>query len=119
MRGFCGECYVEKNDEIMTIVEIEGTSKTTKNSKRKQTKITSLFGSSSSVVKKRRDKDVTSGIKLNEKYGEKVSSSSTIEMSRHSDDNLTKKIVEDSIVDNPDQIDETDTVVSKNAAEED
>ena len=28
---FCGERYVEKNDEIMTIVEIEGTSKTTKN----------------------------------------------------------------------------------------
>ena len=40
-------------------------------------------------------------------------------MSRHSDDNLTKKIVEDSIVDNPDQIDETGTVVSKNAVEED
>ena len=63
--GFCGECSVEKNDEIMTIVEIEGISKITKNSKRKQAKITSLFGSSSSVVKKRRDEGVTSGIRLN------------------------------------------------------
>ena len=87
--GFCGEYYVEKNDEIMTIVEIEGTSKTTENSKRKQANIISLFGSSPSVVKKRRYEDITSGIRLNEKYGEKVSSSSIIEMSRHSDDNLT------------------------------
>ena len=50
---------------------------------------------------------MTSGIKLKEKYEGKVGSSSVIEMSRHSDDNLTKKIVEDSIVGNPDQIDET------------
>ena len=49
----------------------------------------------------------------------KVSSSSIIEMSRHSDDNLTKKIVEDSIVDNSDQIDEIDTVLSQNVVEED
>ena len=97
--------YVGKNDEIMAIVEIEGISKTTKNSKRKQAKIISLFGSSLSVVRKQRDEDITSGIKLNEKYEEKVSSSSVIEMSSPSemtspDDNLTKKIVEDSIVDN-------------------
>ena len=71
------------------------------------------------MVKKRRDEDVTSGIRLNEKYEEKVRSSSIIEMSRHSGDNLTKKVVEDSIVDNPDQIDKTDTVLSKNVVKED